>query len=142
MQYDKNKTINLLLDPFPIKYLPDGTNVLSSLIATIIKECDWSDAWKFVAFHCKNSRSLIHFVYFDQSYSPILHDDSFIINISIADFNGPTAMIFDVSNAFYNNNVTIHEILCFSSPPYYLDWFEILTPVFPSIEMKVHFFSN
>ena len=36
-----------------------------------------------------------------------------------------TSMILDVSNAFQNKNVPIHEIVCVSPPPYYLDWFEI-----------------
>ena len=39
-----------------------------------------------------------------------------------------TARILDVSNAFKNTNVTIHERFCVSQPPYYLDWFEISYP--------------
>ena len=38
-----------------------------------------------------------------------------------------TARIFDVSNAFQNTNVPIHERVCVS-PSYYLDWFEISYP--------------
>ena len=34
-----------------------------------------------------------------------------------------TARILDVSNAFQNTNVPIHERVCVSPPPYYLDWF-------------------
>ena len=34
------------------------------------------------------------------------------------------AMILDVSNALKNINVTIHERVCVSPSPYYLDWFE------------------
>ena len=36
-----------------------------------------------------------------------------------------TARILDVSNTFQNANFPIHEIVCVSPPPYYLDWFEI-----------------
>ena len=36
-----------------------------------------------------------------------------------------TDRILDVSNAFQNTNVTIHERFCVSLSPYYLDWFEI-----------------
>ena len=36
MQYDKNKTVRLLLDRTPIKSLPEGTKVLRSLIASSI----------------------------------------------------------------------------------------------------------
>ena len=36
-----------------------------------------------------------------------------------------TASILDVSNAFQNKNFPIHEIVCFSPPPYYINWFEI-----------------
>ena len=36
-----------------------------------------------------------------------------------------TARILDVSNAFQNTNVPIHERVCVSPPSYYLDWFEI-----------------
>ena len=42
-----------------------------------------------------------------------------------------TAMILGVSNVFQNKNVTIHKIVCVSSPPYYLDWFEISCPNVP-----------
>ena len=49
VQYDKNKNVSLLSDPTPIKFLPEETKVLRSLIAPSIKEGDCSDAWKFVA---------------------------------------------------------------------------------------------
>ena len=42
-----------------------------------------------------------------------------------------TAMILDVSNAFQNTTVPIHEIVCVSLPPYYLDWGEISYPNVP-----------
>ena len=35
-----------------------------------------------------------------------------------------TARVLDVSNAFQNTNVPIHERVCVSPPPYYLDWFK------------------
>ena len=35
-----------------------------------------------------------------------------------------TARILDVSDEFKNTNVPIHERVCVSPPPYYLDWFE------------------
>ena len=42
-----------------------------------------------------------------------------------------TARILDVSNAFQNKNVPIHERVCVRSPPYYLDWFERSYPNVP-----------
>ena len=39
-----------------------------------------------------------------------------------------TARILDVSNSLQNTNVPIHERICFSAPPYYLDWFEVYYP--------------
>ena len=65
-QYDKNKNVNLLSAPISIKFLPEGTKVLRSLIATIIKEGDCSDAWKFVARHCANGISQIKGIDFYQ----------------------------------------------------------------------------
>ena len=59
------------------------------------------------------------------------HADSFRINIAIAYINILTARILDVSNAFQNTNVPIHERFCVSPPPYYLDWFEIFYPNVP-----------
>ena len=53
------------------------------------------------------------------------HANSFRINIDIADMHRVTARVLDVSNAFQNKNVPIHEIFFVSPPPYYLDWFEI-----------------
>ena len=44
VQYEKNKNVSLLSDPIPIKSLPEGTKVLSSLIAPSIKESEFSDA--------------------------------------------------------------------------------------------------
>ena len=68
----------------------------------------------------------------DQSYSPVAHADSFIINIAVTVMQRLTVSILDVSNAFQNTNVTIHKIVCVSPPPYYRDWFEISYPNFPS----------
>ena len=53
-----------------------------------------------------------------------------------------TASILDVSNAFQDTHVTIHERVCVSPPPYYLDWFERSYPNIPlNIEDGPFFFS-
>ena len=124
MQYDKNKNINLLAAPIPIKYLPDVTNVLCSLTDTIMKEGNFSDAWNVFACHCANGSYQIQGVDFDKYYSPVEHTDSFRINISIVDIHRITASILDVSNTFHNTNVTIHEKVCVITPPYYMDRFK------------------
>ena len=59
------------------------------------------------------------------------HADSFIINIAIASMHILTARILYVINTFQNTNVPIHEIVCVSPPPYYLDWFERYYPNVP-----------
>ena len=59
------------------------------------------------------------------------HADSFRINISIADIHRLTASILDVTNAFQNTNLPIHERFFVSPPPYYLDWFERYYPNVP-----------
>ena len=41
------------------------------------------------------------------------------------------ASILDVSNAFQNTNVPIHERVFVSPPPYYLDWFKRSYPYIP-----------
>ena len=51
VQYEKNKNFSLILDLIPIKYVPEGTKFLRSLIAPSIKEGYFYDAWKFVARH-------------------------------------------------------------------------------------------
>ena len=53
------------------------------------------------------------------------HADSLRINIAIESMHRLTARILDVSNAFQNKNAPIHERVCVSPPPYYLDGFEI-----------------
>ena len=58
----------------------------------------------------------------------MVHVDSFRINIDIASMHRLTARILDVSNAYQNANVTIHERFCVSSPPYYIYCFEISYP--------------
>ena len=42
-----------------------------------------------------------------------------------------TDRIFDISNAFHNTNVPVHERLCVSLLPYYLNWFEKYYPNVP-----------
>ena len=59
------------------------------------------------------------------------HDGSFRINIAISYMHRLTSRILDVSNVFQNTNVTIHERVCVSTPPYYIDWFEISYPNVP-----------
>ena len=80
------------------------------------------------ACHCANGSSQIHGIGFDMSYIPVAHSDSFINNIYIAAMYIFTASILDVSNAFLNKNVTIHERFCISPPTYYMDWFEMSYP--------------
>ena len=57
--------------------------------------------------------------------------DSFRINITIAYMHRVTASILDDSNAFQNKNVPIHERVCVSPPPYYLEWFKRSYPNVP-----------
>ena len=99
-QYDKNRNVSLLLDPISIKYLPEVTKVLRSLIVPSIKEGDCSDAWISVARHFTNGISQIKVIYFYQSYSPVAHAVSFRIKISIAAMHKLTASISGVINAF------------------------------------------
>ena len=81
VQYDKKKNVSFLSAPIPIKSLTEGKKVLRSLIAPSIKEGYCSDAWKFVARHCANGSSQIKVIDFDQSYSPVVHAESFRINM-------------------------------------------------------------
>ena len=107
--------------PNPIKYLPEGTKVSRSRIDPSIKEGDCSDERKFVSCHCAHWSSQIKCIDFNQSYIPVAHDDSFIINISIMAMHRLTVRILDVSNEFQNTNVPINERVCVSPPPYYLN---------------------
>ena len=68
---------------------------------------------------------------FEKSYSPVAHAGSFRINIAISAMHILTARFLDVSNSFQNKNVPIHERICVSQPPYYIDWFEIYYPNVP-----------
>ena len=45
---------------------------------------------------------------FDQSYSPVTHDESFRINIVITAIQRLNEMILDDSNTFKNTNVPNH----------------------------------
>ena len=124
MQYDKNKNVIFILAHITIKSLPDGTRVLHSVIAPSIREDGFSDAWFFFACHCGNGSSQIQGIDFDQYYSPEAHADFFRIKIYISDMHRLTARILDISNSFQNKNVSIHERVCASPPPYYIDWFK------------------
>ena len=117
-----------------IKPLPGVKKVLHSLIYPRIKEGDCSNVCKCVAPHCENGISDIQSVDFDQSYSPVAHADSFITNIDIMYMRRITARILDVNNYFQNKKFSIHERVCVITPPYYLDWFENLTPL-PTTEL-------
>ena len=52
------------------------------------------------------------------------HADSFKINIAIVSMHILTDSTLDVSNAFQNTNVPIHERVCVSPSLYYLNWSE------------------
>ena len=92
VKYHKNKNVRLILAPISIKSFPEGTKVLRSLIATSIKEGDCYDECKVVARHFANGSSQIKGIDFDQSYSPVAHADSLIINIDIADMYSLTTL--------------------------------------------------
>ena len=53
------------------------------------------------------------------------HADSLRINIAISYIHRLTTRILDVSNAFKIQIFPFTKELFFSTPPYYLDWFEI-----------------
>ena len=53
------------------------------------------------------------------------HTESFRIKIAITAIHILSARILDVSNAFKNTHVPIHERVCVSPPTYYIDRFEI-----------------
>ena len=59
------------------------------------------------------------------------HANSFRIKIDNAAVHILTTSILGVSNEFQNPNVPIHERVCVSPPPYYIDWFEISYPNLP-----------
>ena len=59
------------------------------------------------------------------------HADPFRIKFDIAAMHIITARILDVSNLFQNKNVLIHERVCVSPPPYYINWFVISYPNVP-----------
>ena len=46
VKYDNSKRFNLLSDIVTIKYVPDGTKVLRSIISTSIKKGNCYDSWK------------------------------------------------------------------------------------------------
>ena len=121
----QEKNVSLIPANTPIKFLPEETKVLCSLIALSIKEGDFSDACKFVSCHFTNGSSRIKSINIYQSYSPVAYAESFRINIAITDIHRLATRILGVSNAFHNTNVPIHERVCVSPPTYYLDWFEI-----------------
>ena len=55
----QEQNVRLFLAPQIIKYLPDQNKVFCSLIATSIKQGDYSGALKFFAWHCENGSSKI-----------------------------------------------------------------------------------
>ena len=64
-------------------------------------------------------------------YSPVANDEYLRINITITNIYRLTARIWDVSNDFQNKHFCINEKVCFSLPPYNMDWFEQYYPIFP-----------
>ena len=121
MKYEKNKNVSLISAPIPTKYLPGGTKILCSLIDTSINESEFSGAWNIVALHCANGGFHIQGIDFDQSYSPVLYSDPFIINIVIMDMHRLTSSILYISNDLQNKNEPIHERSYVIPPPYYID---------------------
>ena len=70
------------------------------------------------------------------------HAESFRINIAIAYMHRLTSWILDVSNAFQNTNVPIHERVCVIPPSYYINCFESLYPNVPlNLDYGTFFFS-
>ena len=139
MKYNKNKNVNIILDPITITFLHDGRKFLDSIIATSIKAGICSDACKFISCQCANESYLIQDVDFDQSYSPVAHDDSSRINIASVAMHIITSKILNVSNDFQNRNVLIHKRVCVIPPLYYLDLLKNDTPIFLSIDITVNF---
>ena len=133
MKYEKNEHVSHLSYIILLKSSPDITKVLRSLIATRMKEGYCYDACNFVQFHCNNGSYLIQCIGFDQSYSIVVHSDSFKINIDINNMHRFIDMILNISNNFQNTNIPMNEKACVTPSTYYIDWFEKFTPMLLSI---------
>ena len=91
-------------------------------------------------FPCENGSYMIQGVYFYQFHNPVVHAESFRINISITAMHILTARVLGVSNDSHNRNVPIHERVCVIPPPYYLELFEKYYPNFPLTQHSGPFF--
>ena len=129
-QYDNNINVSLLSALIPIKYLPEGKNYSVHSLLLVLGKVNVLINEFFCTLLCKWGFS-IKGIYFDQSYSPVAHVDSFRIKIDIVAMHRLTSRILDVGNAFQNINVSIHERVCVSPPLYYIDWVKISYPNVP-----------
>ena len=85
--------------------------------------------------------SHIQYIYFDQSYSPVAHSESFRINISIADIYILTYRVLYESNSFKNEKFPfMNDYVPFHYPIMYTG-LKDLTPMFLSIDMMIYFSS-
>ena len=126
----QEQIFNPLSDTIPIKYLNDGTKVLSSFISASIKESNCSNAQRIVVRHCKNGIHKIQVVDINHSYIPLAYADHLRINITIIYIHRLTDRFWDVSNDFQNKHFLINEIVCVSLPQYNMEWIEQYYPNF------------
>ena len=125
--FDNNAVLGALSIPFPITDLPEGAQVLPSLLVPKMKRNeDHKDLYELKVRHCAHGGKQI--VGYQNARVPVAKEESFRIFTSLCAYCLLIMLTFDVLNCFQNNINKVENRIFLALTPFYLEWFQYLYP--------------
>ena len=122
-QYSKNDDVRLVAMPTPIENLPEGKQVLPTVISTRIKS-KGASIYQFVARMCANGSKQQQGIHYEFSYSPTAGMAPIRITLCTAAAFDWIVAVIDVVNCFQSTMIPPEDRLVISMPPFYRKWFQ------------------
>lgn len=116
--YGKNHRFGLFSKLFPKSNLPEGIHVHKPTIGFKVKPTYIDNYYNLSSRICLNSALMIKGIYFNKSYSPVIHVDTLCLIIAIGSSNKYIFLLGDIMNSF-QQTIDIKECLYINLLPFY-----------------------
>ena len=128
-QYDKNASYRVFTRPQPTNTLPEGVDILISVLATTVKSTDTDNLWLLGIRHCVNGNPIKGNMKYGPTYAPTISPETLRFQIAYSAAFKFQLQTGDCSNAFQCTHEpdATKRVWCYL-PPYYLQWWNLRYP--------------
>ena len=119
----QKRFVSVFTKPQPIKTLPQGIDILKSILATTVKSTDTRNIWQLGIRHCVNGKTIKNNEKYGPTFAPTISPESLIFQLAYSaafDFQLQTGDCFNAIQCTYKPDPT-KRIWCYL-PPYYIQW--------------------